>query len=330
MNAPGTGVLAFFGLAWETATPRTGSAPQALARSAVSPPPMPEALADSPSTAPVRRQPRALGEPILQADADDRLGSAWWTTQPRMSADGGTIGPLTVRAASICGRRHARRGETCEDAFAVVHCTDGTVIAAVADGLGDPAARYAAAGARIASLLSCQLVGHLVENRRQVNAHAVAAQVAEEMIPQARRLVPGAYDGTDLATTLVLGWVTPQGAYRGFMIGDGGVLILAAGQAAAVAAARGGSFTHTDALPGGHVRLEEFAGRLEPGSALMLATDGLAVPMFSPDVASVLARAWERPPSLLDFLHDMSFERRGEADDRTGVGIWFGPRGVDR
>lgn len=325
MNAPGTGVLAFFGFAWEKAAPRAGS-PQAAARSPVLPPAVPEARRDGPA----RRQPMSLGDPIEQAATDDRLGSAQWTTRPRMTADGGTVGPLTVRAASICGRRHARRGETCEDAFAVVHCTDGTVIAAVADGLGDPAARYAAAGARIASLMSCQLVGHLVENRRQVNAHAVAAQVAEEMIPQARRLVPGAYDGRDLATTLVLGWVTPQGAYHGFMIGDGGVLILAAGQAAAVAGARGGSFTHTDALPGGHVRLEEFAGRLEPGSALMLATDGLAVPMFSPDVASVLARAWERPPSLLDFLHDMSFERRGEADDRTGVGIWFGSRGVDR
>jgi serine/threonine protein phosphatase PrpC len=321
-------VLGFFGLAWEWPAPvaRTGSAstvpvrqPPLLLR-----PPDP-GRAGSQDTTFGRLQPQVIGEPIRQAVADDQLGSARWTRQPKVSADGGRAGPLVVRAASICGRRHARRGESREDAFAFAHAKDGTVVAAVADGLGDPSASYSAVGAFVASLVSCQLVCLLIEQGRPVDTHAVAARVAEEMAPQARRLIRVDFDDRSLATTLLIAWVSPQGAFRGFTIGDGGVVCLAAGQVSAVAAGRGGSFGDTDALPGGHARLEEFAGRLAPGSALLLATDGLHVPLQSPDVAGVLARAWERPPSLLEFLHDMSFERRGEADDRTGVAIWFDP-----
>jgi serine/threonine protein phosphatase PrpC len=272
------------------------------------------------------RGPKTLGQPIYEAGADDQLGSSLWTTQARVSADGGTLGPLTVRAASVCGRRHARRGETREDAFAIRHTSDGTVVVAVADGVGDQSAQFAAVGAQAASVVSCDLISAHLEARRPIDPRDVSSQIASRMISvAAKRFISEPCDSKALATTLITAWVSPQGTAAGFMIGDGGVLDLTDGQVSVVAPARGTgtAFGEIHALPAAYTRVEEFSGRLRPGSALLLATDGLFDPLCSPDVAMVLGQAWKRPPAILDFVYDMSFERRGEADDRTGICIWF-------
>jgi serine/threonine protein phosphatase PrpC len=264
--------------------------------------------------------------PIYEAGADDQLGSSLWTTQARVSADGGTLGPLTVRAASVCGRRHARRGETREDAFAIRHTSNGTVVVAVADGVGDQLAQFAAVGAQVASVVACHVIGVSLEAGRPVDPQEISAQVADRMITAAaRRFVSEPCEGKALATTLIAAWVSPKGAYAGFMIGDGGVFDLTAGRVSAMAPSLGTAFGEIHALPDAFTRAEEFSGNLEQGSALLLATDGLFDPMLSPDVAEVLGPAWRRPPAILDFLYDMSFERRGEADDRTGLCVWFDP-----
>ena len=313
-------VREFFGLARETpiATPEAG--PAVLASGHAADP------ADRNQTA---RGPKTLGQPIHEAEADDQLGSSLWTTQAHVSADGGALGPLTVRAASVCGRRHARRGETREDAFAIRHTSSGTVIAAVADGVGDQSARFAAVGAQIASVLSCHMISARLEAQRPIDPQAISSLVSGGMIPMAtKRFITESCDDKALATTLITAWVSPQGTYAGFMIGDGGVFDLTAGQVSVVAPSRGTTFGEIHALPAAYTRVEEFSGSLKQGSALLLATDGLFDPMLSPDVATVLGRTWEHPPAILDFLYDMSFERRGEADDRTGLCIWF-DRGRD-
>ena len=280
--------------------------------------------ADPAAQEPSSRGPKTLGQPIYEAGADDQLGSSLWTTQARVSADGGTLGPLTVRAASVCGRRHARRGETREDAFAIRHTSDGTVVVAVADGVGDQAAQFSAVGAQVASVVSCDLITAHLEARRPIDPRDVSSQIAGQMIPAAaKRFITEPCDGKALATTLITAWVSPQGAVAGFMIGDGGVLDLTAGQVSVVARSRGTAFGEIHALPAAYTDVEGFSGSLRPGSALLLATDGLFDPLLSPDVAMVLGQTWKRPPAILDFLYDMSFERRGEADDRTGICIWF-------
>jgi serine/threonine protein phosphatase PrpC len=319
-GSPASRLLGFFGLAREApaTAPRADPGPPWAGRAA-DPDPAPQARP--------AKLPRILGEPIHQSEGADLLGSSQWTTQPRVTADGGTAGQLTVRAASVSGRRHARTGETREDAFAIRQTPDGTVVAAVADGVG--AARYSAVGAQVASMMSCQLVCAGLENRWPIDARALCAHLGSQMMNVSRRFIGkepddrDRYDEAALATTLITVWVSAAGAYSGFMIGDGGVFELAAGNLSEVTPARGSTFSDTEALPSAYSQVEKFSGQLGRGSALLVATDGLSVPVHSPDVARVLALAWERPPTILDFLYDMSFERKGEWDDRTGVGIWF-------
>ena len=276
-------------------------------------------------------QPKTLGAPILRPTADDRLGRGGLTSQPRLIADGGSTGPLTVRAASVCGRRHAQRGETREDAYAIDRTDDGAVIMAVADGLGDPAARFATIGARVASLTAVHIIRAGLDHGQPIAPHAVAAQVAGTLVKESGRFIPRPEECTarSLATTLMAAWFMPDGRYSGFMVGDGAVFGIVAGQVSVVAAPRGKAYSATEALPHSYANVEQFTGQLAPGSALLLATDGLADPMQSPDVAEELGRSWKQPPTVLGFLVDMAFERKGEADDRTGACAWFASGNLD-
>lgn len=309
-------LLGYFGLA------RVAPAPLGVASGE----PLPADKSSSPSVLdPPRsaRQLRTLGDPIVASGIPEPLGSTLWTTVPRVHADGGTVGSLTVRAASICGRRHASTGATREDAFAIRPVTNGTVVVAVADGVGDRAARFSAVGAHVAALLSCQAVVSKLETGQPVDPLGVCAQVSARMPAEARRFTRDPPDNRSLATTLITAWVSPGGAYRGFMVGDGGVFELADGRASVIASSS--TFADPVTLPSGSTQLEEFSGTLIPQAGLLLATDGLSTPMLSSDVASALGQSWRHAPALLDFLYDMSFERRGEADDRTGASVWFVP-----
>ena len=278
-----------------------------------------------------RRAPATIGEPIRRAEGDDKLGSSRWWTLPRISADGGSVGPLTVRAASVAGRQHARGGGSREDALAFRSTPDGVVVIATADGVGDTAAKYSAIGAHIASVLSCHLVHlwltkpHPLNPIDPVDPVAACREIARWMPELAERYVEEHFVPTRFATTLTTSWIYPDGTYQGFKVGDGGVFELNRGELSQLSSRYGGSYGRTAALPAGYAQATEFAGRLPPGGCLLLATDGLAEPLGSPDVAAALAAAWRQPPSVLDFLTDLSFERRGESDDRTAVCVWFDP-----
>ena len=202
---------------------------------------------------------------------------------------------------------------------------------AVADGLGDPAARFAAIGARIASMTAVQIIGTALEDGQPVAPRTVVAQVAGTLVRESGRFIsrPEECTARSLATTLMAAWFMPDGRYSGFMVGDGAVFGITAGQVSVVAAPRGKAYSATEALPDSYANVEQFTGQLAPGSALLLATDGLADPMQSPDVAEELGRSWKQPPTVLGFLVDMSFERKGEADDRTGACAWFAPGNFD-
>ncbi len=142
---------------------------------------------------------------------------------------------------------------------------------------------------------------------------------------ESKRFISAPYDNKSLATTLITAWVSASGTYEGFMVGDGGVFTLTNGQVGQVVQGDGSRFSDTEALPFGYTQVERFAGRLAPGSAVLIATDGLSVPMLSPDVAAALGETWRQPPSVLNFLYDLSFERRGESDDRTAAAVWIDP-----
>jgi hypothetical protein len=237
--------------------------------------------------------PATVGEPIVRTGEDDALGSTSWISQPRISADGGSVGGLTVRAASICGRRHARHGASREDAFAIGRSADGAV--------------------------AC------LDRRAPIDVPALCELLGAQMIAGGGRFIAADFDEQSLSTTLTVAWLAPDGRYTGFTIGDGEAFELAAAGFTPVADAQGGSFAETGALPHAYSEIDQFSGALAAGSALLLATDGLAVPLRAPEVSAHLARRWQQPPSVIEFLDDMSFERRGESDDRTGVCVWHLP-----
>jgi hypothetical protein len=274
-------------------------------------------------------RPYTVGEPILPAPEDDALSVSSWTTQPRVSADGGVLGPLTVRAASTVGRRHARLGTSREDAYAVAPAAGGVVVA-VADGVGSDEARYSAVGAQLAVVEGCRIATAYLDNGRAIDPGDLCRQISATMMNGAGMFVPGEYDHRSLATTLTVAWVSTAGAYGGFRVGDGELFELTEAGLHPTGPGGGGAFTETEALPGSWSVAEEFSGQLHPSSALVVVTDGLSLPMRSPDVAAHLVRSWRRVPTVVEFLHDLSFDRKGEADDRTAVCVWFRPTMGDR
>ncbi|MEU4242401.1 PP2C family serine/threonine-protein phosphatase [Actinoplanes sp. NPDC026619] len=288
----------------------------------------PPSGSDAPADGVVVRQvgqPLTVGEPIVRSPEDDALTVSSWTTQPRLSADGGALGPLTVRAASVSGRRHARQGASREDAYAICPASGGAVVA-VADGVGHESARYSAVGAQIAAVEACRLVAECLDRNWAVDADDLCRVIGAAMIQRAGWFVPVEYEPRSLATTLTVVWVATDGRYAGFRIGDGEIFELTGAGLAPAGPSAGGAFTETSALPASWSAAETFAGRLPPESALVVVTDGLSVPMRSPDVAAHLSRRWHRVPTIVEFLDDVSFERRGESDDRTAVCVWFRPR----
>ena len=79
----------------------------------------------------------------------------------------------------------------------------------------------------------------------------------------------------------------------------------------------------TDALPARNIIYEQTLMQLPAGTALFLLTDGVSFPLtMSQSVRDGLGSRWQRPPAPLDFASHVWFNRRGETDDRTVVGIW--------
>ncbi len=81
----------------------------------------------------------------------------------------------------------------------------------------------------------------------------------------------------------------------------------------------------TDSLPAPAGPAERVAGVLAPGEALVLASDGVGVPVQQTEAGAYLARAWERPPGPVTYLHQLQFDLRSFDDDRTAVVVWALP-----
>ena len=66
--------------------------------------------------------------------------------------------------------------------------------------------------------------------------------------------------------------------------------------------------------------------RMETGEVLVLMSDGVGDPLGAGDndLGRFLARAWERPPSPLEFAAQVDFARKSFDDDRTAVAVWLG------
>jgi len=274
------------------------------------------------------RGPLTIGEPAPAIEPRLAAGEPY---RPDTIADGGTAFGLTVRAASVRGLHKRFVGGPRQDDLCLgLHSETQTLIAAVADGVSG------AARSDLGAALAVRYATAAVT--RQLDAHGDAAavdwanafdQAAWALISEGERT---GVDAVSLATTLVVAVVS---------VGDSGAVSV---HAAAVGDSPSfrlhgrhydpvvDSRASEDGLIGGGVQALPRDARsvdvgtcaLEPGDALLLCTDGVALPLAGGE--SELGRAFARelaiPPDVVDFARLLDFSRSTYDDDRSLIAIW--------
>ena len=275
------------------------------------------------------RGPVTIGEPAPAIEP--RLASSE-PYRPDTVADGGSAFGLTVRAASIRGLHKRYVGGPRQDDLCLrLHDASGTLIAAVADGVSG--ASRSDLGAALAVRYATAAVA------RHLDAHGDASgldwvnvfeQAAWALVSEERRAGPE--ETGSLATTLLVATVSVEEdgavAVQVAAVGDSPAFRLHSRHYDPIV----GQPVHEDELIGGGVQaLPRDAGAvvagecaLEPRDALLLCTDGLALPLG--DGTGELGRAFARelatPPDVVDFARLLDFSRSTYDDDRTLVAVW--------
>jgi hypothetical protein len=243
---------------------------------------------------------------------------------------------FALRAASVAGGRHRLHREVRQDSFAVVEPEDGLLFVAVGDGLGSlPYSHFAATWAcQAACKLLVDQIPALHHDFSALRPEAVLSSVNNGLFALRKAL------STDFSTTLVVAAVfrnEPHHAQVWFTrVGDSTVAALSQAPDGNPqweflfddqADSQGGvATTKTHAIPDHHLRHEHKLIPLPHDTALFLLTDGLRTPLeLSTSVREGLGRRWLQPPAPLDFASHVQFNRRGEFDDRTVVGVWLRP-----
>jgi serine/threonine protein phosphatase PrpC len=285
------------------------------------------------TAAPVRRRVRLARGPVTIGDPaaaiEPRLASGD-PYRPDTIADGGSACGLIVRAASVRGLSKRYTGGPRQDDLCLrVHAASGTLIAAVADGVS-AAARSDLGAALAVRYATAAVERHLDSESGDLDWVNVFEQAAWALVSEERRT--GSDETGSLATTLLVATVSvgEDGAVavRAAAVGDSPAFRLHSKHYDPIV----GHPVHEDELIGGGVQaLPRDAGAvvsgdcaLAPGDALLLCTDGLALPLG--DGTGELGRAFARelatPPDVVDFARLLDFSRSTYDDDRTLVAVW--------
>jgi hypothetical protein len=242
---------------------------------------------------------------------------------------------FTLRAASMAGGDHRRQRRVRQDSFAVAEPAEDILVVAVADGVGSlPYSHFAATWACQAAckLLSDALILH--PHLHTLRPEVVLSPINDGLVALQTSLA------VEFATTLVIGAIVCRNAEQTLgwfaRVGDSTAATLS--QTAdekpqwrflfgeKTDAQDGIATTRTSALPHHAQGFEHLLIPIPRGRAVFLLTDGVHIPLeLSPSVREGLGRRWLSPPLPLDFASHVSFNRRGEFDDRTVVGIWLRP-----
>ncbi len=262
-------------------------------------------------------RPRELGQPSLAAGAPWRLDGV--AAVPDTVLEAGRVGALEVRAASTRGTSHRFDGVVRQDAVGVSEVGERYVLAAVADGVG--AAPDAHRGAELAVR---HALGHLAA--ALPGADLAAVDLADAVWAADRAVREAGPSPRDRSTTLTGagGEARPARRYRVAKVGDSPGVVLAGGTFRPLFGARGGPVADpgTDCLPSPCRPAERAGGVLRPGEALVLASDGIGIPVRDTQAGAYLAQAWTEPPGPVAYLHQLQFDLRSFDDDRTAVVVW--------
>jgi serine/threonine protein phosphatase PrpC len=275
------------------------------------------------------RGPVTIGEPAAEIEA--RLAASE-PYRPDTIADGGTVFGLTVRAASVRGLYKRYTGGPRQDDICLrLHADSGTLIAAVADGVSG-AARSELGAALAVRYATAAVARQLDDGSESVDWGPVFEQAAWALVEEHRRASGSGDAGVEdasgsLATTLLVAAVRGSDVEVA-AVGDSPAFLLKDKVYDAVV----GEQASLDGLVGGGVEaLPRSAGAvsvsrcsLDPGSVLLLCTDGLAMPLAGGggEVGAALARELARPPDIVDFARLLDFSRSTYDDDRSLIAVW--------
>ncbi len=304
--------------------------------------PQPEPAVPAPESGPGVQaghwQPLVVGKPCAEFEPKPPTGLSY---RPDTVCDGWSTDALDLRLASVRGYQHRYDGRPREDDAAAAWDQDtGTVVFAVADGVSS------ARQPHIGSQLACRSAVDEMLSQVREGAGYVAdwekllSNVHWQLVEQARRILrlpeagPAETAGL-LATTLVAGTATPT--ERGVIIylisvGDSGawqikherVYPVTGGKSAGPDGLYSSGVEPLPYLPG-VIRPLSFA--LEPGTVLLVGTDGFGDPLGDSHgaVAELFRTELRRPVPPLGFAHLLDFSRETFDDDRTLIALW--PRG---
>jgi hypothetical protein len=268
------------------------------------------------------RGPLTIGEPAPSIEPRLAAGEPY---RPDTIADGGSVFGLTVRAASVRGlsKRYVG-GPRQDDLCLAMHSATSTLIAAVADGVSGAA--RSDLGAALAVRYATAAVARQLDEG-EIDWPGVFEQAAWALVSEGRRLDE---DPASLATTLLVAAVSvgDEVSVGVAAVGDSPAFRLHARSYDPVV----DSQPSEDGLIGGGVvalprdARDVLAGSctLGPRDALLLCTDGVALPLAGGrgELARTLARELGTPPDVVDFARLLDFSRSTYDDDRTLIAVW--------
>ncbi|MFC6881406.1 MULTISPECIES: protein phosphatase 2C domain-containing protein [Actinomadura] len=247
------------------------------------------------------------------------------TACPDTVLDAAQAPGLVIRAASARGDAHRYNAQPRQDAMGLWRISERILLACVADGLGS--AELSHLGAMAACDAARGLRRRPDEQFKEM-AERYFSRIAEaiEEAAAVRGVGGGELATTFLAAVLEVGsHGSPHKAWL-MRVGDCEAMVLRNGEwtSCFFAVPEGEvSSSATLALPGHADQVEIYETPLEPGDVLLLCTDGLSKPMRGEEVRTQLAGWWgEHPPSMAEFLWQLSFRARTHDDDRTAICVW--------
>jgi hypothetical protein len=265
-------------------------------------------------------RPRELGPPSLAAGVPWRLGGE--AAVPDTVLEAGRVGALEVRAASTRGSSHRFDGVARQDAVGATELAEQYVLVAVADGVGAAADAHHGADLAVRHAL-----GYLAWALPAADLPAVDLVGALEAADRGVRAAGPS--PADRSTTLTVAVVEagPARRYRIARVGDSPAFLLTDGAFLPLFDVPDTYVADpaTDCLPSPRGPAQRASGVLRAGQALVVASDGIGVPVADTQAGPYLAQAWAEPPGPVAYLHQLQFDLRSFDDDRTAVVVWGEP-----
>jgi Protein phosphatase 2C len=245
-----------------------------------------------------------------------RLGVAAVHRPPAVAVDSVRVGDLHVAGASLIGLSHLVSGGARQDAYSFVATADGSLVVAIADGLGSRPL------SQVGASFFCTGVMQAAVSRPESAAALLLAGASHAATAAENLYHLKASDISFVAAVAVIMAPVPDGARRAEIarVGDVSAFALGEGELVELFAA--------DDEPVNVVR-SALPGTAEPevihstAGMIALATDGLAVDLrTSPGIQRWLSGRWAAPLGPFAFADTLRYQRQGSHDDRTAVAFW--------